>query len=260
MARPPCRGARPQGNVYEPPPAPSNPFAAAAPTAGPPAVPPAAPPFDDHDGHTVAGGWDPNQFARQQPGIPGPAAGPERHRPRRSPGWCSPAARPSTSTGPCWSAGPPRRAASPPTDQPRLVTVPSPHQEISSTHLEVRPGSGADHGSAVVTDLGSTNGTVLAQPGLDAGGPPARHRRPADPRRRHRPRRRRDHPGHQPLSARHLMTSVHPRPTPGRRRSTGASTRSPSTGPSPGRSVGVVAVGACRLFLRDGHVLARRRR
>ena len=51
-------------------------------------------------------------------------------------------------------------------DQPRLVTVPSPHQEISSTHLEVRPGAGADHGSAVVTDLGSTNGTVLVQPGL----------------------------------------------------------------------------------------------
>ena len=50
--------------------------------------------------------------------------------------------------------------------QPRLVTVPSPLHEISSTHLEVRPGSGADQGSAVVTDLGSTNGTVLVQPGL----------------------------------------------------------------------------------------------
>ena len=52
------------------------------------------------------------------------------------------------------------------TEQPRLVTVPSPHLEISSTHIEVRPGSGADHGTAVVTDLGSTNGTVLVQPGL----------------------------------------------------------------------------------------------
>ena len=51
-------------------------------------------------------------------------------------------------------------------EQPRMITVPSPHQEISSTHLEVRPGSGADHGSAVVTDMGSTNGTVLVQPGL----------------------------------------------------------------------------------------------
>lgn len=51
-------------------------------------------------------------------------------------------------------------------DQPRLVSVASPQQEISSTHLEIRPGSGADHGSAVVTDLGSTNGSVLVQPGL----------------------------------------------------------------------------------------------
>ena len=52
-------------------------------------------------------------------------------------------------------------------DQPHVVTVASPQQEISSTHLEIRPGAGADHGSAIVTDLGSTNGTVLAQPGLD---------------------------------------------------------------------------------------------
>ncbi|QBX54767.1 hypothetical protein EXE58_04310 [Nocardioides seonyuensis] len=51
-------------------------------------------------------------------------------------------------------------------DQPRLLTLPSPNQEISSTHLEVRPGAGADHGMAIVTDLGSTNGTVLMQPGL----------------------------------------------------------------------------------------------
>lgn len=51
-------------------------------------------------------------------------------------------------------------------EPPRLVTVPSAHFEISSTHIEVRPGTGADHGSAVVTDLGSTNGTVVVQPGL----------------------------------------------------------------------------------------------
>ena len=49
----------------------------------------------------------------------------------------------------------------------RLVRVPSPQQEVSGTHLEVRPGSGADHGSAVVTDLGSTNGTLLLRPGLE---------------------------------------------------------------------------------------------
>lgn len=52
-------------------------------------------------------------------------------------------------------------------EHPLLIAVPSPHQEISSTHVEVRPGSGADHGTAVVTDLGSTNGTVVAQPGLE---------------------------------------------------------------------------------------------
>ncbi|MBO0693644.1 MAG: hypothetical protein J2P58_12155, partial [Acidimicrobiaceae bacterium] len=28
------------------------------------------------------------------------------------------------------------------------------------------PGTGVDHGAAVATDLGSTNGTVLVQPGL----------------------------------------------------------------------------------------------
>jgi hypothetical protein len=51
---------------------------------------------------------------------------------------------------------------------PRLVALPSPQQEVSATHLEVRPGEGADLGAAVATDLGSTNGTVLAQPGLPA--------------------------------------------------------------------------------------------
>lgn len=50
-------------------------------------------------------------------------------------------------------------------EPPRLVPVPSPHHEISSTHLEIRPGSGGDDGYAVVTDLGSTNGTVVVQPG-----------------------------------------------------------------------------------------------
>ena len=53
-------------------------------------------------------------------------------------------------------------------DGVRLVTVPSPHHEISSTHLEVRPGSGSDQGEAVVTDLGSTNGTVVVLPGRPA--------------------------------------------------------------------------------------------
>lgn len=132
-----------------------------------PVAPPAAPVADDHDhdGHTQAGGWDPNRFARQHPGIPGQPPAPSVT--------AQPVARLLFSSGETVDvdravligrAPEARRFTS--TDQPRLVTVPSPHQEISSTHLEVRPGSGADHGSAVVTDMGSTNGTVLQQPGL----------------------------------------------------------------------------------------------
>lgn len=51
-------------------------------------------------------------------------------------------------------------------EEPLLFTVPSPGLEISSTHLEIRPGTGVDHGTATATDLGSTNGTVVMQPGL----------------------------------------------------------------------------------------------
>ncbi len=51
------------------------------------------------------------------------------------------------------------------TEEPMLVTVLSRNHEISSTHLEIRPGSGVDQGHAIVTDMGSTNGTVLVQPG-----------------------------------------------------------------------------------------------
>ena len=152
-----------QGHGHAPP-APTSPFA--PPGAGAAPVP-QAPPFDDHDGNTVAGGWDPSRFARQQPGIPGQPPAPSVT--------AQPVARLVFSSGETVDvdravligrAPEARRFTS--TDQPRLVTVPSPHQEISSTHVEVRPGSGADHGSAVVTDMGSTNGTVLTQPGLAA--------------------------------------------------------------------------------------------
>ncbi|OUE21426.1 hypothetical protein BFL34_00779 [Clavibacter michiganensis] len=46
---------------------------------------------------------------------------------------------------------------------PRLVTVPSPLGEISGTHLGLRQDSGV----VVVTDLGSTNGTVVLVPGAE---------------------------------------------------------------------------------------------
>ncbi|HEY3017078.1 MAG TPA: FHA domain-containing protein [Nocardioides sp.] len=122
-------------------------------------------PNEDHDGMTRAGAWDPNQFARQQPGIPGQPPAPSVT--------ARPVARLTFSNGDVIDvdrailvgrAPEARRFSS--TDQPRLVTVPSPNQEISSTHLEIRPGSGVDHGTAIVTDMGSTNGTVLVQPGL----------------------------------------------------------------------------------------------
>ncbi|WP_155377011.1 FHA domain-containing protein [Cellulomonas sp. JZ18] len=55
---------------------------------------------------------------------------------------------------------------------PRLVTVPSPNQDISRTHAEVRLEG--DH--VVVTDLDSTNGVHVSRPGegvrrLHAGEP-----------------------------------------------------------------------------------------
>jgi hypothetical protein len=44
---------------------------------------------------------------------------------------------------------------------PRLMTVPSPGQDISRTHVEVAP----DGWQVMVTDLRSTNGTIVIQPG-----------------------------------------------------------------------------------------------
>lgn len=116
----------------------------------------------DHDGRTRSGAETPE---RPLPGIPG--------QPPAPPVTARPVARLELSSGE--SVDVDRvvlvgRAPEAPTTTdgtpPRLVRVSSPQQEISSTHLEVRPGSGADHGSAVVTDLGSTNGTLLIQPGL----------------------------------------------------------------------------------------------
>jgi pSer/pThr/pTyr-binding forkhead associated (FHA) protein len=46
-------------------------------------------------------------------------------------------------------------------DVPRLVAVPNPQRDVSTTHAEVRPAAG----HVVVTDMSSTNGTVLHLPG-----------------------------------------------------------------------------------------------
>lgn len=114
----------------------------------------------DHDGQTQAGGPAPE---RVLPGIPGQPPVPPVTRP---------VARLEVSTGESVDVdrvvvvgrAPELRSGEGP--PPRLIRVSSPNQEISATHLEIRPGSGADHGAAVVTDLGSTNGTLLVQPGL----------------------------------------------------------------------------------------------
>ena len=44
---------------------------------------------------------------------------------------------------------------------PRLVAVPSPEQDISRSHLEIRP----EGVSVLVVDLGSTNGSTLLREG-----------------------------------------------------------------------------------------------
>jgi len=155
------------GDLPPPPPPVPGPWGDGGfPESDPPPTPP--PPangdsYSDHDGLTQAG-VNPDEFAREQPGIPGQPMAPSVTRP---------VAKLIVSNGETIDvdrvvligrAPEARRFTS--TEQPTLVTVPSPMHEISSTHVEVRPGSGADHGSAVVTDMGSTNGTVLVQPGL----------------------------------------------------------------------------------------------
>lgn len=159
---------------WVPPPPPSGDAPADAPPLGigswepvggttpPPPAPPA--PFDpDHDGQTVTG-VSPDMPSPPQPGIPGQPP---------APAVTQPVAKLLISDGQTvvvdravliGRAPEARRFTS--TEQPMLVTVPSRLHEISSTHVEVRPGTGADHGTAVVTDMGSTNGTVLVQPGL----------------------------------------------------------------------------------------------
>lgn len=132
---------------------------AAAPTQ---AAPLEAVPLDDHDGLTRAGLPD---IPPPPPGIPGQVAAP------RVTAYA--VAHLSFSSGEEVDVDrvivvgrAPEAGRFSAEDQPLLVTVPSPHQEISSTHVEVRPGTGVDHGAAVVTDLGSTNGTLVVQPGL----------------------------------------------------------------------------------------------
>ena len=147
-------GALP-GSVPPPPPFPPvPPIGGAAPVPPAPLSPPAPAPADDHDGLTRVGEPD-----LPQPSVPA-AAEPSVALLEFAHGERVDVDR-VVIVGRAPEAGRFSHA-----DQPRLVAVPSPHQEISSTHIEIRPGSGVDHGTAVVTDLGSTNGTVVVQPGL----------------------------------------------------------------------------------------------
>jgi FHA domain-containing protein len=160
-------GEEPIPPVRSPQPPDWTPSPPAPPRPPPPVLPPTEavllPPAEsDHDGLTVTGAWQPSPPA--PPGIPGQPPAPDV---------TVPVARLLISNGDVVDVDravvigrAPEGRRFNETEQPKLVTVPSPHLEISSTHIEVRPGSGADHGSAVVTDLGSTNGTVVVQPGL----------------------------------------------------------------------------------------------
>ncbi|WP_309647771.1 FHA domain-containing protein [Nocardioides sp.] len=153
----------PSGMVWAPD-APSAPPMAPL-TAPPPPPPfPGAVPAADHDGMTRAGvtGED---VGPTPPGIPGQPQPPSVTRPVATLVISNGESVEVDRVVLVGRAPEARRFTA--TEQPRLVTVPSPLHEISSTHVEVRPGSGADHGSAVVTDMGSTNGTVLVQPGLE---------------------------------------------------------------------------------------------
>jgi hypothetical protein len=140
-----------------------------APTPAPvPVTGPMPPPVVTPDpGDTQGGTFDPGQFAPAHDGLPGTPQAPAVSE--------RPVARLIFSSGEVVDVDrvvlvgrSPESRRFGGDDRSRLITVPSPHQEISSTHLEIRPGAGADHGSAVVTDLGSTNGTVVVQPGLPA--------------------------------------------------------------------------------------------
>lgn len=150
----------------EPEPAPAAPMRFGEPEDDPTPTgetPVVAEPWSDNDGQTQAGAPVPD-FDR--PPIPGQEMAPDVvSRPVASLVFSTGDVVAVDRTVLVGRAPEARRFAS--HDQPHVVTVSSPHQEISSTHLEIRPGAGADHGSAIVTDLGSTNGTVLAQPGLE---------------------------------------------------------------------------------------------
>ncbi|MEP7765721.1 FHA domain-containing protein [Sanguibacter sp. 25GB23B1] len=148
--------------------------AISAPTAAVPAVPrPPRESDEDWDGNTVLSS-SLVEIRKQMPGwqqdfVPGPFSVPpvpKVHKIRMASGLVVPLDRAVLiGRAPVVS----RVAAR---DLPRLVTVASPNQDISRTHAQVR----ADGDDVLVTDLNSTNGMLMTDPGQ-----PARRLRSGEP-------------------------------------------------------------------------------
>lgn len=130
------------------PPAVSSPAAPAAPS---PSASPAAPePLGDHDGETVV-----RPLAAVVDPAPTPATPGTVGRVRLSTGQVIELDRPVV------LGRKPRVSRVGGAAVPRLVTVPSPEQDISRSHLEIR----LEGVSVLVVDLGSTNGSTLLRTG-----------------------------------------------------------------------------------------------
>ncbi|ACQ80012.1 FHA domain containing protein [Beutenbergia cavernae DSM 12333] len=142
--------------------------AAPAPVPGAPPLPtpppkpsdaPAAAAGGDHDGQTLLA----EELPERQGGGVGPAPEPESAAPPAYVLSFAHGARVDLDRPVLVGRAPESPRFDGPTP-PRLVPVPSPEQDISRTHAEIR----VEGGYVIVTDLRSTNGTVVTRPGQPA--------------------------------------------------------------------------------------------